>query len=215
MKPQPTWANWSLNSKMIKKGYKKLQNHSDLYDYMFPTSHDIFPQIYDDCVTVLKKVLKAGNTVLITTKARFKMIMNLIDDLAEFKDQIMFRFTITTTNERKIRRYEPHAPSYRDRVMACFYACQNGWETSISIEPFLDRDPTYLITRFFDPDIVTDIIWLGTMSGAIPEALKKNYAKENLKLILKKIRTLPEKVQNKIRLKDSIRNKLNLKRNRL
>jgi hypothetical protein len=57
------------NFKAINKGYRKIKNDDpNLYDYMFPSSHDILPEILDNYLIVLKKLLKAGNSVLIVSK---------------------------------------------------------------------------------------------------------------------------------------------------
>ena len=200
------WKYMRPNEKAINKGYKKRKGR-----IMFPTSHDITVTSYSNCIFVLKKLLKAGNEVLITTKPDWDLIEELKDVLLKYKDQILFRFTITSFSDKILGRYESKAPNYEDRYISVFDAWEEGWKTSISIEPFLDKDPTYLITRFFSHeehgfDIITDTIWLGLMSGVVPKELKENYTKENLEIIIGKIKKLPERIRNKIRLKDSIRN---------
>lgn len=215
------WSNMEIIEKKVKKGYRKLKNPTNKFDYMFPTSHDIVPQNIKECIIVLKKVLKAGNTVLITTKPKYSLIRKLCEELIEWKDQILFRFTITSADNKILKKYEPNAPSYKSRYLSVFDAFyEYGYKTSISIEPFLDLDPIYLITQFFETfkdgrlsgvDIVTDTIWLGIMSGVVPDELKSNYTKYNLTKIIKRINKLPEKIRNRIRLKDSIRNKVKTK----
>jgi hypothetical protein len=181
---------------------------------MFPTSHDIFPEILDECITVLRKVLEAGNSVLITTKPHFDCIKRICTELEEYKDQICFRFTITSISDATLIKYEPYAPLTTERYLAVKKAYNRGFKTSLSIEPFLDRDPLRII-NFYNP-IISDTIWLGLMSGPIPDDdLKLNYTEENLYKIIQAIKSLPEDTQQKIRLKDSIVNKLNLASNRL
>ena len=74
---------------------------------MFPTSHDITPRFLDDCVTVLKKLLAAGNEVLIVSKPHLECVERLCRELAEHKDKIVFRFTIGAMDDKLLRFWEP------------------------------------------------------------------------------------------------------------
>jgi hypothetical protein len=208
------WKHWTLNYDKIEKGYQKLDNsNNNLYDYMFPTSHDIFPDILDECITVLRKVLEAGNSVLITTKPHLECIRRICTELVEWRDQICFRFTITSISDATLIKYERHAPLTTERHLAVKNAFNRKFETSLSIEPFLDKNPLRIID-LYDP-IISDTIWLGSMSGSVPEELTSNYTEENLCAIIQALKNLPETIKQKIRLKDSIVNKLNLASNRL
>jgi len=215
IKLEDQWKKMIPNEKAINKQYRKREGR-----IMFPTSHDITEYSYDNCIIVLKKLLKVGNEILITTKPNDDLMFDLMETLDNWKKQVLFRFTITSFDDDLLKKYEPNAPDYESRYMSIYNAFENGWKTSISIEPFLDKDPTYLITRFFDMDdggvdIITDTIWLGVMSGIVPEELKVNYTKENLVLITNKIKKLPGKIRSKIRFKDSICNLLHLESNRI
>lgn len=216
------WKHWTLNYDKIEKGYQKLNNSNDLYDYMFPTSHDIFPEILDECITVLRKVLEAGNTVLITTKPHLECIKRICTELVEWRSQICFRFTITSISDAKLIKYERHAPLTTERHLAVKRAFNRGFETSLSIEPFLDKNPLRIID-LYDP-LITDTIWLGIMSGSVldntlkedyNEEIKPNYTIEHLQHILKNLTALPQETRDKVRLKDSIVNKLNLCSNKI
>ena len=85
------WKIMKPNMKAIEKGYG-IRNGR----IMFPTSHDITIESYEACVIVLKKLLDAGNEVLITTKASLTLITKLIAELNDYKEQIQFRITITS-----------------------------------------------------------------------------------------------------------------------
>jgi hypothetical protein len=207
------WKHWTLNYDKIEKGYQKLNNSNDLYDYMFPTSHDIFPDILDECITVLRKVLEAGNSVLITTKPHLECIKRICTELVEWRDQICFRFTITSISDAKLIKYERHAPLTTERHIAVKKTYNRGFETSLSIEPFLDKNPLRII-KLCAP-LISDTIWLGIMSGPVPEELTSNYTEENLCAIIQALKNLPETVKQKIRFKDSIVNKLNLCSNKI
>ncbi len=192
-----TEENWKImlpNLKAIEKGYGKRKGR-----IMFPTSHDITETSEDDCIYVLNKLLKAGNSVLITTKPYLKAVKRICDWSYLFRDHIQFRFTITSIDERILKEYEPGAPSLIERLSALVYAFKAGYKTSISIEPFLDMNPIGLI--YLVSPYVTGSIWLG----------KLNYMKRdfntwnNIKKILEYLKTLPDDINKKIKLKDSIR----------
>lgn len=78
----------------------------------------------------------------------------------------------------------------------------NGWKTSISIEPFLDLDPIPLIKKL--SEFVNESIWIGRL----------NYQKtefntlENVVNVVNRVRKLPEEIRAKMRFKDSIKNQL-------
>jgi DNA repair photolyase len=214
------WSDWRLNHDKIEKGYRKLQNpNPDLPDYMFPTSHDIFPEILEESIVVLKKVLKAGNSVLITTKPHIKCIERICKDLKRYKGQIRFRFTITSLSKlyspskTRLAKFEPGAPGYYERKASLAYAHSKGFETSVSIEPFLDRNPIPLVKEL--EQFVTNTLWIGIMSGRIPAELHSIYQEENVGDIYLRCSELPPRVRHKIRFKDSIVNKLELTSNKL
>jgi len=203
------WKVMKPNMKAINKQYRKRKGI-----VMFPTSHDITPESVDNYIIVLRKLLKSGNHVLITTKADYKCIDKIYEEVLSKDDlpnkylrQVEFRITIGSIYNDILKKYEPNAPSFRySRFNSLSILTGLGFKTSVSIEPFLDKDPTYLI-RFVAPHTDGDI-WLGLMSGAVPEELKPNYTRENLLKIVDNIHKLPEEVKSRIRYKDSIRNKL-------
>ncbi len=149
------WPNEQLNQKMIKKGWRLTTKK-----LMFPTTHDITPGTYDVCESVLKKLLKAGNEVLIVSKPRFDLIEKLCDALEPYKAQMMFRFTISARNNEILSFWEPNAPCYEDRVDALIIASAKGFRTSVSIEPMLDPADIKGLVEDLRP-FTTDSMWIG------------------------------------------------------
>jgi DNA repair photolyase len=213
VKNSEEWCSFpTIKIKKVHKGYRKIENpNPNLYDYMFPTTHDIFPENLYYCLKTLKKILKAGNSVLITTKPTFYCIKQLINELEGYKDQTCFRFTITSYFDSTIKKYEPNAPNFMSRRESLKYAYNHNFKTSLSLEPLLDLSPLWIIEKL--QKYVNDEIWIGIMSGEIPEELKENYSIKNLKQIYRECKNLPLDPKNKIRFKDSIVNKLKLKKN--
>jgi site-specific DNA-methyltransferase (adenine-specific) len=149
------WTSEQLNQKMIKKGWRLTTKK-----LMFPTTHDITPGTYDACESVLKKLLKAGNEVLVVSKPRFDLIEKLCDALEPYKARVMFRFTISARNNEILSFWEPNAPSYEDRVDALIIAHSKGFRTSVSIEPMLDPTDIKGLVEDLRP-YTSDSMWIG------------------------------------------------------
>jgi DNA repair photolyase len=202
------------NYKAINKGYRKIKNDDpNIYDIMFPSSHDILPEILDNYLIVLKKLLRAGNSVLIVSKPWTYCIEKIINTVKKYKNKIGFRFTITSTNKDRLAFWEPNAPSFDDRMNSLIIAFLKGFKTSVSIEPNLDSDPTRLILKV--APYVTESIWFGIMNYIKAEGITEEekpyyeYQREisswaHIQKIIEKIKLLPEDVKSKIRIKDSI-----------
>lgn len=189
------WADMEPNMKAINKGYAKRKGV-----IMFPTSHDITLDSYIWCFVVLHKLLEAGNKVLITTKPHPEVIKELIFDFSVYKHLIEFRFTITSRDDKILREFEPNAPNFSDRIMCLSTAWDLGFNTSVSIEPFLDKDPIPLVKHVYR--YTSGTIWVG----------KLNYMKtdfntwDNVQKVVNRLDDLSQNIREKIRLKDSIVN---------
>lgn len=170
---QKTPSNWSIMSirkNSISKNYRKRKGK-----IMFPTSHDIVPEepFKSACMTVLEKLLKAKNEVLITTKPSFKVVREICEKFEGYKDQIIFRFTIGAIDNEILKFWEPNAPSYEERFKSLKFAFKMGYTTSVSIEPFLEQNPIPLVQKL--EFYVNDTIWIGLMNH-IP---RKNIPKKD------------------------------------
>lgn len=130
---------------------------------MFPTQHDITPGNVDACITMLGNMLKPGNNVLIVSKPHLECIKAICDKFAEYKDQILFRFTIGASDNDILSYWEPGAPSFEERLEALKYAFDNGFSTSVSMEPVLDW-PNVVANFDIMAPYVTDSIWIGVMN---------------------------------------------------
>lgn len=204
-----TWANMEIRKEALSKNFKKRSGR-----VMFPSTHDIFDfsPFKEACFIVLEKLLKSGNSVLITTKPRFVVIQEISQQFEPYKEQIQFRFTITSSSDRLLEFWEPNAPRFKERIASLKYAFQKRFKTSVSIEPFLDYDPKELV-KIIEP-FVTESIWIGKMNY-IPRKnisekdkpyyneIRQNYEYNHLLEIHNRLGRNP-----KIRIKDSIRIRL-------
>lgn len=207
-KTDDTWKIMEIRKLDIKKKYNKRNGR-----FMFPTSHDITDdqQILEAALNVLNNLLDAGNSVLITTKPRIRVINEICNKFKEFKEKIQFRFTITTNNNKLYEFWEPSASLFKERVDSLKYAYSNGFKTSVSVEPFLS-DPTDFISDI--ESYITESIWIGPMNyikrnglgneeKSYYESIRKLNQPENLLIYYNKLKTHP-----KIRFKDSLQIRL-------
>ena len=181
---------------------------------MYPTTHDITPQYLDKHAIIISRLLETGNTLLIVSKPHLECIERLCREFEEYKNQIVFRFTIGSTNNEVLKFWEPGAPSFEERLLSLIHAHQNGFETSVSIEPMLEGNLDELIASV-EP-YVTDTIWLGKINRlkstlaingfkqpeilARADALIKSQNDEAIKQIYNRYKDNP-----KIRFKESIK----------
>jgi DNA repair photolyase len=130
---------------------------------MFPSSHDITPTNLSECLQVLENLLVAGNDVLVVSKPHLDSIRAICQQFEGYKDKILFRFTIGAQDDRLLSLFESNAPGYQERKAALKYAYENGFQTSVSVEPMLD--PANIDNLIADLlPFVTDAIWIGKMN---------------------------------------------------
>jgi DNA repair photolyase len=211
---QNTPANWKnevvRNSDLLKKGFRK---RNELI--MFPSSHDITPDHLNECMTFLYHILKPGNNVLIVSKPHLICIKAICDLFSDYKNQILFRFTIGSADSNILKFWENNAPDFDERLESLKYAFNAGYETSVSCEPMLDDNIDQVIAKVLP--YVTETIWLGipnrlmgrlSMNGFKNDQVTMNSARALMKLFSDAyILNLYERYKNnlKIRWKSSIK----------
>lgn len=213
---EKTWRIMKIREEQVGKTYRKLPGR-----VMFPSSHDIFdfPKIEEACFTVLAKLLKSGNNVLVATKPRINVVRKIDLLFSGYKERLQFRFTITSNKNHVLSFWEPNAPRFEERMNSLKYAFEKKYKTSVSVEPFLDYDPTELV-ELVTP-FTTESIWIGRMNY-IPQRVssmkcnshykkvRKNYETTHLWEIYNELKERPL-----IRFKDSVRNQLGIETNNL
>ncbi len=126
---------------------------------MFPSTHDITPLNVKTCINVLEKMLAAGNRVLVVSKPHRECVQKVCDRLVQYRDRILFRFTIGSVDDRVLSYWEPGAPAFAERLAALRYAREQGYETSVSCEPMLDDNINAVIAAVRPH--ASQAIWLG------------------------------------------------------
>ena len=171
------WKNEVVRQKDFKKNFP----HQKKDRVMFPSSHDITPAHLSESIEVLGKLLQ-HNTVLIVSKPHLECITKICETFSEYKDKIIFRFTIGSTDSQILKLWEPNAPSFEERFQ-CLQYCFNQWETSICAEPLLQRNVDNLVDTL--SPYVTETIWIGKANHLLyrlrmnghgdPQTIKRAY----------------------------------------
>ena len=152
------WGNCHIRQKDVDKKHPKFGGR-----VMHPSSHDITPENFHACHTVIGNLLKAGNDLLIVSKPYLEIIKTICSDYAHYRDNIMFRFTIGASDNTILAFWEPGAPSYNERKAALKYAYEAGFETSVSAEPMLDSENVDQLVEDLAP-YITHSLWIGKMN---------------------------------------------------
>jgi len=167
---QTTKNNWGSPRIRLKDVKKKINKCSESM-IMFPSSHDITPNNIAETKLVLRKILEADNEALIVSKPHYDCIKQICDEFTNYKDKILFRFTIGSYNNKVLKFWEPGAPSLNERMKSLKYAFNSGYETSISIEPMMDNKVDKVIDAV--KPYVTETLWLGKVNQMWPR-LERN-----------------------------------------
>jgi len=132
---------------------------------MFPTAHDISPFYLEASLAALQQMMEAGRNVVIVTKAHLECVKAICDKFTGCKDKIVLRITIGSMDEAVCRFWEPGAPPPSERLAALKYAYEQGYTTSVSMEPMLlgvtDAVKAFNVVEPF----VTEKIWIGKMNS--------------------------------------------------
>ena len=131
---------------------------------MYPSTHDITSRNISDSICVLRKLLKAGNKVLLVSKPRIGCISTICDELIDYRRRLMFRFTIGSSDDYVLHFWEPYAPAFGERKQCLMYAWSRGYQTSVSCEPYLDCEVDKIadLYELLKP-YVTDSFWIGKL----------------------------------------------------
>ncbi len=129
---------------------------------MFPTTHDITPANLSQYMCVLRKVLDAGNKVLIVSKPRAECILPICRGFKKHQDNMEFRFTIGSANDKVLKFWEPGAPPFAERLACLQGAFDAGYQTSVSCEPYLDSYPRHVFAAC--KPYITDSFWIGKLN---------------------------------------------------
>ena len=149
--------DWKTEVVREKDLMKKIPKHKSMV--MFPSSHDITPDHISESIIMLRNILKSGNSVLVVSKPHYECISKLCEVFTDYKDKILFRFTIGSSDSQVLKFWEPNGTTFEERLECLKLSYQKGYQTSISMEPLLDKNIDGLIDKV--SPYVTETIWIG------------------------------------------------------
>lgn len=212
------WTNERLTKvgQGVDKGMGKVESF-----IMYPTLHDITPYYLKESIVAIRTMLEKGNKVLVVSKPHLECIHQICNEFNEYpklKENILFRFTIGSSDNRLLKFWEPNAPLFEERFTCLRKSFNEGYKTSVSMEPFLgdiyDCETTF---KMLSP-YVTDKIWIGKMNKISKrvkdlvygieleiEEINKNQTKENILKLVDLMKDNP-----KVEWKDSIKEIINI-----
>jgi hypothetical protein len=150
------WAEPVIDQAKVDKNYGKYKGI-----VMFPSAHDITPKNFAECMCVLRKLLDAGNQVLVVSKPHFECIALMCETFKEYKARLQFRFTIGSICDDILKFWDRGAPGFKERLNCLQYAYFKGYQTSVSCEPYLD--PYVIYTYGLCRSYITDSFWIGRL----------------------------------------------------
>ena len=156
-----TPSNWNTEQVRPHDLNIKLKKYNGSIE--LPHSHDIHPQHLSQAIQLLGGLLAAGNQLLILSKPHLNCIQSICSAFGAYKDNIVFRFTIGSSDPAVLRFWEPYAPILNERLECLRHAFGRGFRTSVSCEPMLDGNIDALVNQI-NP-YVTETIWIGKMKG--------------------------------------------------
>jgi len=144
---------------------------------MFPSSHDITPIHLNESIQILDKLLRSDNMLVIVSKPHMECILKICETFSGYKDKIIFRFSIGSTDSQILKFWEPNAPSFEERFNCLKLAHSLGFQTSVSGEPLLQRD----IDNLFDTlsPYVNETFWIGKANHLLYRLKMNGYGDPN------------------------------------
>lgn len=166
-----TMEGWGTDYNRMKD--KPFAGFNKKYDgvVMFPTTHDLVPEILPEALKGIELLVKAGNTVLLVSKPHLevvKAICKAFSDTREYATHgpmhLRWRFTIGSLDDTILSYWEPGAPNFAERFASLKYAFTAGYSTSVSVEPMLDGQNVIELFRRLEP-FTSDTFWIGKMNN--------------------------------------------------
>lgn len=152
------------------------------YLTMYPSAHDIRSEDLLQHLRLLDKFLKSGSPILIVTKPDAECVEVICDEFLKYREQIEWRFTIGSTDNKTLRFWDTNAPNFVSRLLSAKIAHSMSYKTSLSIEPMLDIYPENIIKSLYP--FITGDIWIGKMNFPMQRIALNNKNLPDLKMEL-------------------------------
>ena len=161
------WKDMRLLPERVEQAAYKFHDTS----VMFPSTHDITPEILPEALQILRNLLGARNKVLFVSKPHLEVILAICQEFGAYKGQLEFRFTIGGS-AATCALLEPAAPSPEERIAALRHAFDAGYATSVSMEPMLEPNDAMCALVDRVAPYVTGTTWLGKLNRGVPKYLQ-------------------------------------------
>jgi len=148
---------------------------------MYPTLHDITESNVEPTIFILKPWLELGNEILIVSKPHIQVIKRLCSELEQYKNQIQFRFSIGSADQKILDFWEHDAPSFNERISCLKYTFDNNWKNSVSGEPFLDNAFDMVVSAA--KPVTNGPIWIGKMNDIPHRVYTKDWTENDFKFL--------------------------------
>ena len=156
---------------------------------MYPSTHDITERNLSESICVLRKLLKAGNKVLLVSKPKLGCITTICDELEEYRKRLTFRFTIGSSDDYVLKFWEPNAPTFGERRQCLIYAWNRKYHTSVSCEPFLDCEVEKIVELFqLLKPYITDSFWIGKLRHFTKRVILKGATTDDMERLVEPLR---------------------------
>lgn len=141
-------------------------------DIMFPTTSDILPDFYEPYRSRIVSILDAGHTLVLVSKPHFEVWKKLANELINYRDKLIVRFTMGSHDDDLLKLLEPGAPPFNERLECLKIMHAVGYRTSVSMEPAIDLLNTPDTIRIVLPYCNTDL-WVGSLNH-VSKIIKMN-----------------------------------------
>jgi len=140
---------------------------------MFPSTHDITPSSLPTSLAAIEQLLEYGHSILVVSKPHVDCIAAICREFDDYREKILFRFTMGSAEDETLSFWEPNAPSFMERLDSLCFVHERDFRTSVSCEPMLDSDVEAVVSTV--SPYVTDAIWIGK-ANQLRQRLKINGA---------------------------------------
>lgn len=173
-----TSDNWKFEDVNTVKVFSNFRSYDGRV--MVPSSHDLSIENIDYSVNVITKLLQKDNDLLIVSKPRLSVIKAICNEVTPYRDRILFRFSIGSTNTDVLKFWEPGASSFKERLECLKYAFSEGFFTSVSCEPVLDNNVEELVRTV--QQYVSDSIWIGKPNFLLRRLKTNGFDKHSIEI---------------------------------
>lgn len=117
---------------------KKWRDRQEPFTIMYPSVHDVTPDIMDDAFITLHNMITAKNVkILFVTKPFLSVMERFIEEFIDNRERFTIRLTIGSDDETQRLFWEGNASTFAERRRVAETLHRKGFDGSVSAEPLL------------------------------------------------------------------------------